>query len=76
MRVGARHPVNAALRQDLRWRAVASLVAVAALSSLLAWQGIELTRVDLVVIGLLLALLSAVALAWRPRKAMSEEELA
>lgn len=65
--------MSAVLRRDLRWRAVASLTLVATLSALLVYQGIEVTRVDLIIIGAVLLFLTALALAWRPRDVLPEE---
>ena len=66
--------MTTAVRRELRWRAMASLVIVAGLSALLLYEGLEVRRVDLVVIGGVLLVLTALALAWKPGAAPLEED--
>ena len=65
-----------AVRRELGWRAMASLAIVACLSALLLYEGLVVTRIDLILIGGVLLVLTALALAWKPHAALLQEDAA
>lgn len=55
---------------------MAGLALVAGLAALLLYEGIQTLQVDLILIGGILLSLAILALAWRPRAGVHEEDLA
>jgi len=71
---GASDNVTMMAQRRLEWRAVAGLALVAGLAALLLYEGIETLQVDLILIGGILLSLAILALAWRPRAGVHEED--